>query len=984
MNNNILIQDMRTKYFPFYSFYSYRKPKFLDKKDLEYEDLIDIYDDITHGFYMTRFDKFKLDCQKNWKYTIENKDTLDTMLDLLNELSRNYIYARNGKIYINQDRKDCEDNIVINGEYSKFNKWQIIKKYISEDLIIANFLSYRKLGSKDRNLKFFNGKISSASGDLSNILKKGIAELHMHMGATRNFDEIWIEYMNTMNIKLTNDKVRKLYDLKIKTYEGKKSMKAYIESMAILRMLMGYFLENNGLTSDNPYNNETLNDEYFIDFIKERFNNLYNDDSEENNNTKNMICKIFKHISNGEELQEIKNFQYVIMILKNVCELDDYSAKERTDSDSFYSRSDDYRDVIIRNDPLSYIFKKQFVFYKNSFMFSNNSCSNIELDYLPEHVFLVRSLDFIRSTKNSHGNNKKIKTDYERLFFQYIKIKNMIYKYHIQLETSGKGLDIFSKDYYSKLRQYNEQKLLSRFINNHCNTQNIQKLEYRQAITIRDQGDEITLRTKISDVLLEYLSFLVGKNISKEKYLEKYYKQNREKFMNEFEDNINNKNSILIGIVYSFLKRKRIKNDKTFECRYLSIDDKVNHSDYFEKKEGFKRAAEAINKIRYEIPNLDHYLVGIDAASRELDTDPYYFKEAYNILRSYDNISLMDDYYNPRKTIGFTYHVGEEFRDIISGLRHVDEVVEKLEFKSGDRLGHAVVLGVDIDKWVYDNEVITISNKDYLLNLVWEWSLYNKDYKMRDCDNISYLENQILKVANNILGFNEGLSVDDLAYFYDRLFDDDLENDVYMYKDSCPISLFTKKRYYLRDNNIKELGHSSKKELYEELKDVKWSRELIKWANDCEYFAEGFDGTVEINVNNYIKEKYKRLQLYMQDKIQSRGIILELNPSSNLTICDFNQFEDYHILKLNAPDKEHAIVTLNTDDPSIFNTSLENEYSLMFDLAMKTENYTRIEVLNWLDRLRQYSMDYSFIEDRNMSKEDIIEEVLGILEKLNE
>lgn len=46
-----------------------------------------------------------------------------------------------------------------------------------------------------------------------------------------------------------------------------------------------------------------------------------------------------------------------------------------------------------------------------------------------------------------------------------------------------------------------------------------------------------------------------------------------------------------------------------------------------------------------------------------------------------------------------TYHVGEVFTDIVDGLRAVDEAVHFLNLDCGDRLGHATVLGMDVEKW---------------------------------------------------------------------------------------------------------------------------------------------------------------------------------------------------------------------------------------------------------------------------------------------
>lgn len=71
--------------------------------------------------------------------------------------------------------------------------------------------------------------------------------------------------------------------------------------------------------------------------------------------------------------------------------------------------------------------------------------------------------------------------------------------------------------------------------------------------------------------------------------------------------------------------------------------------------------------------------------------------------------------------MGFTYHVGEEFRHIMSGLRHVDEVLEHFKYKPADRLGHAIVLGVNVDYWMMHHEVVTIPIQEYLDNLLWLW-----------------------------------------------------------------------------------------------------------------------------------------------------------------------------------------------------------------------------------------------------------------------
>ena len=62
-----------------------------------------------------------------------------------------------------------------------------------------------------------------------------------------------------------------------------------------------------------------------------------------------------------------------------------------------------------------------------------------------------------------------------------------------------------------------------------------------------------------------------------------------------------------------------------------------------------------------------------------------------------------------------TYHVGEDFLDPVDGLRAIDEAVRFLEMGSGDRLGHATVLGLDLKKWYEKKGTISI----YMSRIIW-------------------------------------------------------------------------------------------------------------------------------------------------------------------------------------------------------------------------------------------------------------------------
>ena len=83
-----------------------------------------------------------------------------------------------------------------------------------------------------------------------------------------------------------------------------------------------------------------------------------------------------------------------------------------------------------------------------------------------------------------------------------------------------------------------------------------------------------------------------------------------------------------------------------------------------------------------------------------------------------------------------TYHVGEDFLDVVDGLRAVDEAIYFLNLQCGDRIGHGTVLGIDVKKWyALKQYTIVLPQQDYLDNVVW---LYHKliEYGLQKFDHL--------------------------------------------------------------------------------------------------------------------------------------------------------------------------------------------------------------------------------------------------------
>lgn len=76
-----------------------------------------------------------------------------------------------------------------------------------------------------------------------------------------------------------------------------------------------------------------------------------------------------------------------------------------------------------------------------------------------------------------------------------------------------------------------------------------------------------------------------------------------------------------------------------------------------------------------------------------------------------------------RASTGFhlSIHSGEDYAHPASGMRHIDETVRFCEMREGDRLGHALALGIEPKQWAARQGEMMLPLDEHLDNLVWLW-----------------------------------------------------------------------------------------------------------------------------------------------------------------------------------------------------------------------------------------------------------------------
>jgi len=557
-----------------------------------------------------------------------------------------------------------------------------------------------------------------------------------------------------------------------------------------------------------------------------------------------------------------------------------------------------------------------------------------------ENEFLYHSLHYMYNNQDGM---------FGKLFWKYIRIKNTTFECHVQKDYL-KGLDYFAH-IYNRSTPSHMQEVDYWKINFHkiLTDQYIKKVEVRISPTDK-MGN---LAKKIVDILKAY-KWIIG----------------------EFE-----KHSRLaprLGIIIHFIKEQdKTQLEKcwnqycTYSCDATFLSYRSNHEKYNQQMVVFR-------DIREKIPRLSDYLVGIDAASLENDTEPWVFAPIFRNARDSKTHKLVDEDKQRIRNLGFTYHVGEDFRHIISGLRHIDEVLEHFQFHAGDRLGHGIAVGVNVKKWVISNSVTVMPRIEYLENLLWMWGLQkNIDHKIPL--DMTFLERNVLECAKEIFGLEEqnieGISVYKLWNVYRKKFNM-FEEVVFSNEND-----FDKNWLQEKVNGYCSIGAS--------LDQRYWTEERLLLAFHCRPYMLKMQETIQIKVEVQEIETISMIQLFMRKKVSDAGIIIETNPSSNAIIGDIEHIYEHHILNLCSDVNSQEIrdynvmATINSDDPLVFNTNISNEFAYIY-YALLHKGLSRETVLNWIDKVRERGVLSSFIDERQLTNNQLLAEVDNIIEKLEE
>lgn len=369
-----------------------------------------------------------------------------------------------------------------------------------------------------------------------------------------------------------------------------------------------------------------------------------------------------------------------------------------------------------------------------------------------------------------------------------------------------------------------------------------------------------------------------------------------------------------------------------------------------------------------------------------------------------------------RASTGFhlSIHAGEDYAHPVSGMRHIDETVRFCEMREGDRLGHALALGIVPKEWARRQGEMVLPLDEHLDNLVWLW------HQASVLSGVLPLAQQVLPILErriarfwrwsrwwqvpNLIADDDPdqqASVDPAADFATSPLHNATPDDLYKawhLRRNCNFRLQSlsgawpvdsRELCALPDHQELNERRTLASKLYQArhtwLANLTEAPLVIVRMGDEAAAHSGFHPKASTKAGHRASENILEdvdtpaeldfmhaLQDWLLTEYDKLGLIIEANPTSNVYIARLKSHAEHPIFRWYPPDEsklaqgaDHNLyglrrgpvrVLVNTDDPGIMPTTLRTEFLLLREAALELK-IGRTVAERWLETLRQYGIE---------------------------
>ncbi|WP_010324753.1 hypothetical protein [Marinobacterium stanieri] len=511
----------------------------------------------------------------------------------------------------------------------------------------------------------------------------------------------------------------------------------------------------------------------------------------------------------------------------------------------------------------------------------------------------------------------------ERLLWIYLLIQNQYLTLLVQRDDFF-GFDQFQKYTMTELREETEKSYLSRFKNAHGAGvySQVRYLEGRFA----PKSDPGKMQKLLFSVLRGYWEYLSA-HISLE------WAHHKPLTMSQVLDNLEqvepDGKCAELALVPHFIKRMP-KKDEVYPYALLFKDLK-------------NQAAILMDMLKHE-PRLTRWVRGVDAAANEMHAPPELFGPLFRVLAK-------------SGIAHFTYHVGEDFPHLISGIRSIDDALRFLPLRNGDRLGHCTAIGITPEIWKRSlPSSLSMTKETRLLDLVFIWRELRSHPEL-----LRYASDAAIKavcLAHEVFSLEEDISITTLDQVFE-LRGVLAESEGLLGELDEPLkpqSLWLEEFEYAR-KLAKKAGMKRPLKLYKQ-----WLTSDDVRKQRSEY--------IEVALEYLPDEAVISLQQAVMSKMSDRNIAIECPPTSNTRISQYREISEHHIfrwMRLPGVVSEGDVpmsICLGSDDPGIFAADLKSEFYHLFVVLTRKFGLSPTDALRKVAEVNENGRIYRFHDVR--------------------
>ncbi|MDI3324872.1 adenosine deaminase [Pontibacterium granulatum] len=570
-----------------------------------------------------------------------------------------------------------------------------------------------------------------------------------------------------------------------------------------------------------------------------------------------------------------------------------------------------------------------FEFLKNeeSFSIPLMSCSPQDLTEYRKDMsqFFVRwptstpysdeaEFNLMQELLNSLQRNPNQNPLAERLLWIYLLIQNQYLTLLVQRDDFY-GFDQFQKYTFTELRDITEQEYLARFRQAHGSGKVSQTgyLEGRFA----PKKDMASFERILCTILGGYARYLSLGGISEESTLTKV--------IAALQEAPHMADKAKLALVVHFIKRPYIKGELfPFHDLYRQLTQQ----------------ASLLIRILKANPGVARWVRGVDAAANEMDTPPEVFAPLFRVLKAQGIRHV-------------TYHVGEDFSHLVSGIRAIDDAIRFLPLNNGDRLGHCTAIGILPSIWRRSlPPTLTVTQENHLLDLIFVWRAMRHNHAMFKW--ASFAASEAVALAQKIFRDPQFFCIEQL----DELF---TLRDLYPLYDP----LRDEARWQLRAASVWDTEYERVDKLLSSPEKSGLLKLYRRWLFDDDVRKQRY--TMHAISTDWLPDDALiALQQTVMKGIAGKNLAIECPPSSNTRISQYVEVQEHHVFRWMGVDA-HVVegdvpmsICLASDDPGIFVTDIKAEFYHLFAVLTQQMKLSPHEALSYVSTLNENGRIFRF------------------------